>query len=184
MCTSSGTGTPGSLAEALRAAGAGLDYLNSPAAQSDGAACGPVLAALGQIHAKFTAAHAAFLRRFDTAGAHDGDGYGTTRSWLAAMTQVTGPDAKAAVTEMRRLAAHPGIGAALAAGAVSRSYALAITALAGKLPAAMRTATGQILLDAAIGGAAIDDLKILAAAGPGTVALPASRPRRRGRRVR
>ncbi len=163
MCTGREM-TPGSAAEALRMGHAALDYLNSPAAEFGGEACGPVLAALGQIHAKFTAAHAAFLRRFDAAGAHDGDGYGTTRSWLAAMTQVTGPDAKAAVTEMRRLAAHPAIGAALAAGCISRSYALAITALAGKLPAAMRTATGQILLDAAIGGAAIDDLKILAAA--------------------
>ncbi len=163
MCTGTGM-TPGSAAEALRMAHAALDYLNSQAAEFGGEACGPVLAALGQIHAKFTAAHAGFLRRFDAAGAHDSDGYGTTRSWLAAVTQVTGPDARAAVTEMRRLAAHPGIGAALAAGCISRSYALAITALAGKLPAAMRTATGQILLDAAIGGAAIDDLKILAAA--------------------
>ncbi len=163
MCTST-SGTPGSAAEALRMGHAALDYLNSQAAEFGGEACGPVLAALGQIQAKFTAAHAAFLRRFDTAGAHDGDGYGTTRSWLAAMTQMTGPDARAAVGEMRRLAGHPAIGGALAAGAVSRSYALAITALAGKLPAAMRTVTGQILLDAAIAGAALDDLKILAAA--------------------
>ncbi len=164
MCTGTGM-TPGSAAEALRMAHAALDYLNSPAGGEPAAAgLGGVLASLGGVHAKFTAAHAGFLRRFDTAGAHDGDGYGTTRSWLAALTQVTGPDARAAVTEMRRLAAHPGIGAALAAGCISRSYALAITALAGKLPAAMRTATGQILLDAAIGGAAIDDLKILAAA--------------------
>ncbi len=162
MCTSSGI-APRSAAEAL--AHAGLDCLNSPVGGELAAAgLGGVLASLGGMHAKFTAAHAGLLRRFGAAGAHDSDEYGTPRAWLAAMTQMTGPDAKAAVGEMRRLAAHPAVAAALAAGQVSRSYGLAITGLAGKLPAELRAATGQILLDAAAAGAAIDDLKILAAA--------------------
>jgi uncharacterized protein DUF222 len=162
MCT--GNGTPGSLAEALRAASTGLDYLNSPAAGLDGAACGQVLTALAAIQAKFTAAHAAYLRRFDAAGGHDSDGYGTSSAWLTAMTQATRPDARAAVAEMRRLAQHPAIAAAMAAGQVSRSYGLAITELTRKLPAQLRARTGQILLEAATGGADIDDLKMLAAA--------------------
>ena len=68
MCTDVGQ-PPGSFAGALRMAHAGLDYLNSPAASElDAAATGPVLAALGELQAKVTAAHAGSLRRFDAAG--------------------------------------------------------------------------------------------------------------------
>ena len=99
MCTTDGS-VLNSVAEALRLAGASMDYLNSPAAADlPAAACGPVLAALGEIHAKHaaacgpvltslgelqakvTAAHAAFLRRFDALDAHDADGYGTSSAW-------------------------------------------------------------------------------------------------------
>jgi len=72
VCTSGHA--PGSVADALRLAVAGLDYLNSPAGEVDGPGCGQVLAALGQIQARFTAAQASVLHRFDAAGAHDGDG--------------------------------------------------------------------------------------------------------------
>src|SRR5215831_7981552 len=102
MCTDGSM--PGSVAEALRLAHAGLDYLNSPAAaELHAAACGPVLTSLGVLQAKVTAAHAAFLRRFDAAGAHDADGYSTSAAWLAAMTKMAPKDAKAAVWRMRRL---------------------------------------------------------------------------------
>ena len=71
MCTADGQGL-GSVAEALRVAHAGLDYLNGPgAALLDPAALGGVLTSLGELRAKFTAAQAGFLRRFDAAGAHE-----------------------------------------------------------------------------------------------------------------
>ena len=58
MCTADGR-VFGSVAEALRMTSAGLDYLNGPeAADLDAAACGSVLRSLGEIEAKFTAAHA------------------------------------------------------------------------------------------------------------------------------
>ena len=58
MCTD-GDQAPGSIAEALRMAHAGLDYLNSPAAaELNAAACGPVLTALGELQARVTAASA------------------------------------------------------------------------------------------------------------------------------
>ena len=76
-----------STSQALAMAGAALDYLNSAAVVGpDGAACGETLITLGEIQAKLTAAHAAFLRRFDAAGAHDADGYGSTSAWLAGQT--------------------------------------------------------------------------------------------------
>src|SRR5215471_19147121 len=114
MCTD-GDQPPGSIAEALRMTRVGLDYLNSPiAAELHAAACGPVLAALGELQAKVTAAHAAFLRRFDAA-AHDADGYGTSAAWLAAMAKLAPRDAKATVWLMRRLGEHLHLADALAA---------------------------------------------------------------------
>src|SRR6185437_12572429 len=156
---------PATVADALRLAVAGLDYLNSPAGEIEGAACGQVLAALGQIQARFTAAQASVLRRFDAADAHDGDGYPTPAAWLAAMTQMSGRDARATVQEMRRLAAYPGILEALAAGQVSRSFGREIIDLVTKnLPAELRAATAAILLGAAVAGAGLDDLKVITAA--------------------
>src|SRR5215469_16194711 len=102
MCTDDSM--PGSVAEALRVVGAGLDYLNSPAAADlPAAACGEALITLGALRAKLTAAHAAFLRRFDALDGHDADGYGTSAAWLAAMAKMAKKDAKAAVGQMRQL---------------------------------------------------------------------------------
>ena len=69
--------------------------------------------------AKFTAAHAAVLARFDAADAHNNDGYGTSASWLAAMADMTPRDAKAEVWQMRLLRGHPEMAAALADARIS-----------------------------------------------------------------
>ncbi|HEX4288944.1 MAG TPA: hypothetical protein VH021_08520, partial [Trebonia sp.] len=120
MCTADGR-VFGSVAEALRMANATMDYLNSAeAADLHAAACGSVLRSLAEVQAKFTAAHASVLARFDAADAHDSDGYGTSASWLDAMTNMTRPDAKAEVRAMRLLRDHPALAAALAAGDISR----------------------------------------------------------------
>src|SRR5215471_20519249 len=122
MCTDGSTA--GSVAEALRLAHAGLDYLNSPAgAGLHAAAAGGVLTALGELQAKVTAAHAAVLRRFDAAGGHDADGYGTSAAWLAAMAKMARKDAQAAVRRMRQLTEHACLREALAAGRISASWA-------------------------------------------------------------
>jgi hypothetical protein len=151
------------VAEALRAGGEFADFLNSPAAEVDGAACGEVLAALGQIQGKLAAAYDGFLRRFDAAGAHAADGYGSTSAWLAARGQLTRKDARTAVREMRRLGERPRLEAAVAAGAITRSWALAAADWTRKLPAGMRDQTDRILLDAASSGASLDDLATIAA---------------------
>src|SRR5215471_16789246 len=123
MCTD-GDQPTGSVAEALRMAHAGLDYLNSPAAaELHAAGTGDVLTSLGELQAKVTAAHAAFLRRFDAADAHDADGYGTSAAWLAAMAKMAKKDAKAAVRQMRQLNGHPHLHGALARGEISASWA-------------------------------------------------------------
>jgi hypothetical protein len=71
----SGDGAPGSVADALRIAHTGADYLTGPdAAELSAEALGGVLTSLGELQARLTAAHAGFLRRFDAAGAHDRPG--------------------------------------------------------------------------------------------------------------
>ena len=164
MCTTADQ-LPGSAADALRMAGAGLDYLNSPAVDElQTAAVGEVLASLGQLQARLVAARATFLRRFDAADGHDADGYGSSAAWLAARTGMTSGAAKAAVKQMRQLAGHQSLHGALAAGAISESLAGEIAGLAKKLPAELRGQTGQILLDAAAAGASVQDLAAIAAA--------------------
>src|ERR1700733_7596914 len=122
-----GSGTPGSVAEALRMAGAGLAYLNSTAGNELGpAALGEVLTALGDLQGRLAAAHAAFLRRFDAANAHDADGYGSASAWLAGKGRMTKRDALAAVKQMRQLSQRPGLHEAVAAGDISMSWADAI----------------------------------------------------------
>ncbi len=163
MCAR-GDQVPGSIAEALRMVGAGLDRLNSEAAADpDGATCGEALRALSELRGKFTAAHLTFLHRFDAAQAHDADGYATSSSWLAAMTKTSRHDAKAAVGQMRRLAARPQLAGALTAGVISESWASEIIKWTRPLPADLRAATDKILVDAAASGACLDDLAAIAA---------------------
>ena len=134
MCTADGR-VFGSVAEALRMANATMDYLNSPeAADLDPAACGTVLRSLAEVQAKFTAAHASVLARFDAADAHDSDGYGNSAAWLMAMTDMTRGDARAEVRRMRLLRGHPEMAAALAAADISKSQALAIAELDQEAP--------------------------------------------------
>jgi hypothetical protein len=152
------------VADALRMMNAGLDYLNGPGAgELDAAACGLVLRSLGEIEAKFTAAHASVLSRFDAADAHDCDGYGTSATWLTAMADMTPRDAKAKMREMRLLRDHPGMADALAARDISKSQALAIAEWTRKLPAELRAETIKILVQAAAAGASLDDLRMIAA---------------------
>jgi uncharacterized protein DUF222/HNH endonuclease len=150
--------------DALRVAGAALDYLNSAVVGGlNSATCGELLIGLGEIQAKLTAAHAGFLRRFDAAAAHDADGYGSSSAWLAAKAGMSKRAARASVRQMRQLGDRPLLGTALAAGDITDSLAFTIADWTRKLPAEMRTETDRILLDAAAAGASLDDLATIAA---------------------
>ena len=122
-------------AQALAVFGAAATDLNAAVAGLDGSACGELLIALGEVQAKLTAAHAALLRRFDAADAHDADGYGSSSSWLAAKAGMTKKDARAAVRQMRQLSEPPAARRALAAGDITDSLAFAIAGWTRKLPA-------------------------------------------------
>jgi hypothetical protein len=164
-----------SVADALRMMNASLDYLNGPGAgELDASSCGTVLQSLAEVQAKFTAAHAAVLARFDAADAHDSDGYGNSTAWLMAMADMTKRDARAEVWQMRQLRDHSDLAGALAAGDISRSWALAIADWTKKLPAELRAKTIKILVEAAAAGASLDDLRTIAISPPN--APPRSAP--------
>lgn len=164
MCTADGAGGFTSLAEALRAGDAFADYLNSPAAgELAPAGLGDVIAALGGIQSRLAAAHAALLGRFDAARAHDGDGYGSSSAWLAAMARMSKRDAKASVRQMRQLARHPHLAGALARGELSQSWAGEIAQWLRRLPAELRAGTEQVLAGAAAAGASLEDLATITA---------------------
>jgi hypothetical protein len=156
---------PASVAEALRVVQAAMDYLNDPgAAALESAALGGVLEALGAIGATYAAARSAILARFDAERGHDGDGYGSSRAWLAARGRLTPQAAGAQVRLMRQLAAHPVLARALARHAISESWASQLAQWTRKLPEDWRHDADQILVDAAAAGAELLDLGIIARA--------------------
>jgi hypothetical protein len=156
---------PTSVAEALRLAEAAMDYLNAPgAAALEAAALGGVLEAMGAISAKFAAARSAILARFDAERAHDTDGYGSSRNWLAAKGRVTPKAAGAQVRLMPQLTAHPVLAAALARNDISESWAAQLADWTRKLPEDWRRDIDQILVDAAAAGAELLDLGVIAQA--------------------
>ena len=152
----------GGASQALRAASAAMDCVNAAIADLDGAACGETLIALGGIQAKLTAAHAAVLRRFDAANAHEPTGTarrhrGSPRR-RACRRRARGPlcgrCASSATAHCSRR---------LAAGDITDSLASSIADWTRKLPAQMRDETDRILLHAAAAGASTDDLAAIAA---------------------
>jgi Domain of unknown function (DUF222)/HNH endonuclease len=166
VCAGDGQ-APGSVAEALRAAQASLDYLIPAASELPAVTCGEALTALGEIQAKFTVAQAALLRRFDALDGHSADGYSTSAAWLAAMSRMSARDAKAAVRQMRTLGRNRPLDEALSRGEISASWTDQILRWIKKLPLQLRDDTGtvlaieKILVQAAASGASLDDLRTI-----------------------
>ncbi|HUZ39722.1 MAG TPA: DUF222 domain-containing protein, partial [Streptosporangiaceae bacterium] len=115
--------------------------------------------ALGRAESKHTAARSRVLAAFAAQDGHDDDGHGSARAWVRWQTRVTRAAAAGAVGWMRRLAAHPVIGEALAAGNLSPSWARAVCDWSDLLPENRRGDADAILVAAADGGA---DLAALA----------------------
>ncbi|HTT52314.1 MAG TPA: DUF222 domain-containing protein [Streptosporangiaceae bacterium] len=156
---------PTSVRGALDVLGQALDYLNTAdlaALPVSGQA--EALKSLEAAEAKHTAARSAMLSAFSAGGGPESDGHGAARVWLRWQTRVTRGAAAGAVAWMRRLAAHPVIGRALAAGEISASWARELCALTDRLPAGVREDADQILCQAAAEGAGLADLARLAEA--------------------
>jgi hypothetical protein len=170
MCTDGTVGeatllageTP-SVAAALRVMDAALDYLNGPGARDiEAAGLGGVLESLAGLSAKFAAARAAILARFDAARGHDADGYGSSAAWLAAKGRTTRKAANVDVRRMRQFRAHPVVAAAVARGEVSEAWAAEIADWTSKLPPEWRDDIDKLLVDTASAGANLEDLAVIA----------------------
>src|SRR5215470_799339 len=159
MCD--GAGSPMSVSQALAMLHRALDHLNAAdVASLPSGVHADALRALERAEAKHTAARGRVLGAFAAQGGHEDDGHGTARTWLRWQTRTT--TSAAAVGWARRLAAHPVIAAALAAGELSRSWARQLCEWTEKLPEAQRGAADEILAAAARGGADLAGLGGLA----------------------
>jgi Domain of unknown function (DUF222)/HNH endonuclease len=157
-------GSPENAAEALAAVQAGYRYLATvPAAgltTAEQADCLRGLATAGSMH---LAATTSVLGAFDAAGGCTADGQISSRAWLRWQTRISPAAAGASTAWLRRLRAHPAVGAALAEGRISASFAREICDWTGRLPTYEQTADAdQILLGAAAGGSELADLAGLA----------------------
>jgi hypothetical protein len=161
MCESEGQ--PASVADALGMLGRALGYLaTADAASLPTAVQADALLALAKAEAQHTAARSRVLAAFAAQGGYEDDGHGGARSWLRWRARVTAGAAAGAIGWMRRLAAHPVIGDALAAGELSGSWARQICEWTDRLPEAQRGDADEILAGAARGGAELSGLAGLA----------------------
>ena len=162
MCLSGQLPRPDTVAEATAMAEAGLARLAvTDVASLSAAEQADCLRALERMESRHTAARARVLVAFAAQGGYEDDGHGTTKTWLTWQTRVTRGAAAGAVGWMRRLAAHPAVREALAAGELSESWARQICAWSDLLPETARGDADAILLGAA-GSADLTDLGGLA----------------------
>src|ERR1022692_4751458 len=110
------------------------------------------LRGLERIESLHTAARAGALAAFMAGGGHEDDGQGSAGAWLRWQTRVTKGAAAGVVAWARRIAAHPAVGEALAAGEISASWAREICAWTSQLPQDRQADADAILLAAAAGG--------------------------------
>ncbi len=155
---------PASVSDAVAMAQAGLAWLAEvDAASLPAAVQAECLRGLERAESMRTAARASMLSAFTAGGGYQDDGHGSAKAWLRWQAQLTAGAAGAAVGWARRLAAHPAVREALAAGGISVSFARCVCDWSDLLPAGHRADADVILLGAAAGGAELSDLAALAA---------------------
>ena len=150
--------------EALAMAKAALSHLYRAAAvQLPIATQAELLHGLEEVTGIQTAARASILGAFTAGQGYVEDADYGARAWLMHRTRVTQGAAAGYTGWARRIAAHPALGAALAAGQVTESYGRAIARWTDKLPEDCRPPADAILLEAAKAGLDLEDLAGLAA---------------------
>jgi hypothetical protein len=156
-------GQPSTVTEALSMLDRALDHLNTADAASLPANVqAEALRALERAEAKHTAARARVLAVFAGQAAYEDDGHGSAGAWLRWQTRVTTGAAAGAVGWVRRLNAHPVIAGAMAAGALSESWARKVCAWTERLPPGKQDDADEILAAAARAGVDLADLAGLA----------------------
>ena len=148
-----------SVGEALEMVRAGLGYLAAAdATRLPAATQAECLRELEQDAAALTAARAGFLAAFTAGQGPAGDGDYSAVSWLMHRTGITRGAAVGHAAWSKRVASHPRVLAALAAGQVPESAGRVICLWTGKLPQEYRDAGDEQLLAAFAGGLGLADL--------------------------
>ena len=159
-----GAAAPADARDALDMVRAGLGYLAAAdATQLPAATQAECLRELEQDAAAATAARASFLAAFTAGQGPAGDGDYSAVSWLIHRTGITRGAAVGHTAWSKRVASHPRVLAALAAGQVSESVGRVICLWTGKLPQEYRDAADEQLLAAFVGGLGLADLAGLVA---------------------
>ena len=154
-----GATAPANAREALDMVRAGLGYLAAAdPGQLPAATQAECLRELEQHDAMATAARAGFLSVFTAGQGPAGDGDYSAVSWLIHRTGITRGAAVGHTAWSKRVATHPRVLAALAAGSVSESVGRVICLWTDKLPREHRDAADEQLLAAAAGGLGLADL--------------------------
>ena len=150
---------PADACEALDMIRAGLGYLAAAdPGQLPAATQADVLRELEQHDAMATAARAGFLAAFTAGQGPAGDGDYSAVSWLIHRTGITRGAAVGHTAWSKRVASHPRVLAALAAGQVPDSAGRLICLWTDKLPQEYRDAADEQLLAAFAGGLGLADL--------------------------
>ena len=154
---------PATAAQAVAMARAGLAWLAAADATAlTGAEQAECLRGLERAEAVHTAARAKVLAAFCASGGYEDDGHGSAKMWLTWQTRITSGAAAGAMGWMRRLAHHPAVGDALAAGRISVSWARQVCEWSELLPEKHRADADEIFLGAARAGVDLRDLAALA----------------------
>ena len=155
---------PASAREALDMVRAGLGYLAAAdAAQLSAATQAECLREFEQAGAVATAARASFLAAFTTGQGYSADAEYSAVSWLMHRTGITRGAAVGHTAWAKRVARHPRVVAALAAGQVSESAGRLIGLWTDRLPEEFRDESDELLLAAAASGLGLEELASLAA---------------------
>ena len=154
-----------SVGEAMEIARAALGYLAAAdAAQLGVGELAGYLQALEQTDAISTAARASFLAVFTARQGYCEDADYSPRAWLIHKTGITKGAAVGHTAWAKRIATHPRVVAALAAGQVSESVGRVICLWTGKLPEKFREESDELLLTAAMAGLGLVRRRDLSAA--------------------
>jgi hypothetical protein len=154
---------PADAREALDMVRAGLGYLAAAdATQLAAATQAECLRGLERADAVATAARASMSAGFTAGQGYAGDAAYSARSWLIHHTRITPGAAVGHTAWARRVATHPRVVAALAAGEVSESVGRQVCLWTDKLPEDRRDASDGFLLDAAEGGLGLEELAAIA----------------------
>jgi Domain of unknown function (DUF222)/HNH endonuclease len=162
MCTSSNQADPQNAAGALAMMDTALDYLTGADLHALGTAGqGEALTALARITARTSAVQAAVLAVFDAAGGPEEAGCGTVSTWLVRNTQATKGSAGTQRRWSRTQQAHPAVAEAMSSGDLSEPYGQLICGWTRKLPDEMQAQSDKILVEAALGGCGVRELRLI-----------------------